>query len=280
MADSTLPVLTELGFDTQLIDLINQERAKVGANPLSAPDRIDDAADAHALDMATNNNLSLSGSDGSTPNSRIKDTGYLFANVGETIAIGDDAAQVVQTWMNDPTQRSLILNPTFQDTGVGTVLDNNGKLFWSEVFGGPDPAPADPMTPPADPMTPPADPMTPPADPMTPPADPMTPPADPMTASADPLGVTTVGDATDFQPSEDPVSNPDDKYPMGMKMSFAPKDMKNFDDMKHNPMFSGHGKKFHHASNDPIGAPTNPMGTSDMMGAPTNPMGMHHHHHH
>jgi hypothetical protein len=244
MADPTLPVLQELGFDTELIDLVNQERAKVGANPLSAPDRIDDAADAHALDMAINNNLSLSGSDGSTPNSRIQDTGYLFANVGETIAIGDDAAQVVAIWMNDPTQRSLILNPTFQDTGVGTVLDNNGKLFWSEVFGGPDPAPADPMN-----------------------------------APTDPLGVVTVGDPKDLQPSPDPVSNPDALDPMGMKMSFAPKDMRNFDDMKHNPMFSGHGQKFHRASNDPMGAP-NLMATSDMMGAPTNPMGMHHHHHH
>lgn len=244
MIDSTLPVLTELGFDTQLIDLVNQERAKVGAPPLSAPDRIDDAADAHAVDMATSGNLSLLGSDGSTPNSRIKDTGYPSANVGETIATGDDAAQVVATWMNDPTQRSLILNPTFQDTGVGTALDNNGTaLFWSEVFGGPDPAPAAPMT-----------------------------------APADPLGVVTVGDPTDLQPSPDPVSNPDALDPMGMKMSCAPKDMNHFDDMKHNPMFSGHGQKFHQASNDPMGAP-NLMGTSDMMGAPTNPMGMHHHHH-
>jgi Cysteine-rich secretory protein family len=259
MADSALPVLTELGFDAEVLDLINQERAKVGANPLNDSDQIDDAADSHALDLANNMTLSDTGSNGSTVNSRAKDSGYLFANVGEAIAAGPmDAKEVVAQWLNDPTQRDQLLNPTFTDAGLGTVADTNGKLYWVEGFGGPDPAPADPMTPPADPMTPPADPMTPPAD---------------------PLGDTTVGDATDFQPSEDPVSNPDDKYPMGMKMSFAPKDMKNFDDMKHNPMFSGHGKKFHHASNDQMGAPTNPMGTSDMMSAPPNPMGMHHHHH-
>jgi Cysteine-rich secretory protein family len=252
MADSALPVLTELGFDAEVLDLINAERAKVGAKALNDNGPIDDAVDRHALDLAKNMNLSDTGSDGSDVKSRAKDANYLFGNVGEAIAAGPmDAKEVVAQWLNDPTQRDQLLNPTFTDAGLGTVADTNGKLYWVEGFGGPDPAPADPMTP----------------------------PADPMTADADPLGDTTVGDATDFQPSEDPVSNPDDRYPMCIKMSFAPEDMKNFDDMKNNPMFTGHGKKFHHASNDPIGAPTNPMGTSDMMGAPTNPMGMHHHHH-
>jgi hypothetical protein len=243
MADPTLPVFQELGFDQELVDLINQERAKVGAIALNQPDRIDDAADAHALDMAQNNNLSLDGSDGSTSSSRIKDTGYLFANVGETIAIGDTAAEVVETWMNDPTQRSLILNPTFQDTGVGTVLDNNGVLFWSQVFGGPDPAPApapDPITGAPDPMAPTVDPITP--DPITP--DPMAPTVDPIAGTPDPMTPTVEPLMPDpVAPTVDPISPDPAPWKRGM--------------------CGGRGKG---RSHDLMSAPENPMGHSDIMG--------------
>jgi Ca2+-binding RTX toxin-like protein len=143
------PILTELGFDQQLIDLINQERAKSGAKPLTSNDQLDEASDKHALDMATNNNLSETGSDGSTPESRIKKEGFLSANVGETIANGADANEVFNTWLKDPNQSKKILNPTFEESGVGTVSSKDGKLFWAETYGGPDVAPPKPGMPPA-----------------------------------------------------------------------------------------------------------------------------------
>jgi hypothetical protein len=352
------PVLTELGFDGEVLDLINQERAKVGAKPLSDSGQIDDAVDRHALDLAKNMNLSDTGSDGSTVNSRAKDSGYLFANVGETISAGPmDAKEVVAQWLNDPTQRDKLLNPTFTDAGLGTVADTNGKLYWVEGFGGPDVAPEPKPEPAPVAMNPaPADPMMAPADPMKEPADPMKEPANKPNKNGgfgdkrkgmkkkdkdlfgdkqefgdkfkkefgdkfadkkefgdkfkkefgdkfddkkefgdkskkefgdkfggkkefgmnkkggDPFGDTTVGDAKDFQPSKDPVGNPGNKNRMGMKMSFGPKDMNKFDDMKNNPMI-GDVNKFQ-ASNDPMGPPKNPMGTSDAIGAPTDPMGM------
>jgi hypothetical protein len=325
------PVLTELGLDGQVLDLINQERAKVGAKPLADSGTRDDAADRHALDMAKNMNLSETGSDGSTIISRAKEAGFTSTNIGETIAAGPmDAKEVVAQWLNDPTQRDQLLNPTFTEAGLGTVADTNGKLFWAEAFGGPEVAPA-PKPAPA-----PVDPMMAPADPMKEPADPMKEPANKPKKNGgfggkrkgmkkkdkdlfgdnkkefgdkfkkefgdkfadkkefgdqfkkefggkfggkkefgmkkkggDPFGATSVGDPKDFQPSKDPVGNPGNKNRMGMKMSFGPKDMNKFDDMKNNSMI-GDVNKFQ-ASNDLMGAPTKPMGTSDMMCAPTNP---------
>jgi hypothetical protein len=149
------PVLTELGIDDEVLDLINQERAKVGVPQLADSETIDEAADLHALDMATNNNFSETGTDGSTVASRTNFFGYPFSNVGEAIAFGPaTAAEVVAQWLNDPVQRNTLLDPTFTEAGLGVVSNTDGTIYWAETFGGPDVAPA-PVT--ADPL--PVDPM-------------------------------------------------------------------------------------------------------------------------
>jgi hypothetical protein len=242
------PVLTELGIDGQVLDLINAERAKVGVKALNDNGQIDDAADRQALDMAKNMNLSETGSDGSTIASRTKDAGYASTNVDEAIAAGPmDAQEVVAQWLNDPTQKNKLLNPKFEDAALGTVADTNGKLYWAETFGGPEIAPA-PAPTPANPMTP------------------------PVAANPDPMGATTVGNPKDFYPSKNSMSGGSDKYQTGTKMSFAPTNYKS-EDLKNNPLMGD--VKNSQQSNDPMGAPQNPMGTSDMMSAPTYHMGMH-----
>jgi hypothetical protein len=172
------PKLVELGLDGQLLELINAERTKSGIKPLKDSGQRDDAADRHALDMAKNMNLSPTGSDGSTVATRAKEAGFASTNVGEAIAAGPkDVKEVVAQWLNDPTERSKLLNPNFEEAGLGTVADSTGKLFWAEAFGGPEVAPAPAPAPaPMDPMTPPVaanpDPMVPPANPMEPAKDP------------------------------------------------------------------------------------------------------------
>jgi hypothetical protein len=224
------PQLVELGFDGALLDLINGERTKAGIKPLNDNDQVDDAADNHALDMAKNMQLSDIGSDGSTLATRAKAAGFASPNVQETIAAGPmDVKEVLAQWLNDPTQKAKILDPTLTEAGLGTVADTNGKLYWSEVFGGPEVAPAPAPAPaPMDPMTPPVaanpDPMTPPADPMTPPVaanpDPMAPPANPM------------------EPAKDPIKNCDDGKKKDGKKNFG--ENKFFDGKK---KFGGNGKK-------------------------------------
>jgi hypothetical protein len=183
-----VPVLTELGLDLEVLDLINQERAKVGINPLNDNDDIDDAADRQAFDMATNNNFSEIGSDGSTLASRVENTNYPFSNAGEVIAFGPmTPAEVVAQWLNDPTQRNTLLNPTFTDAALGVVANTDGNIYWAETFGGPDVAPApvvaDPMTATSDPL--PEDPMM-AVDPTPASVDPMV-AVDPTLATVDPM---------------------------------------------------------------------------------------------
>ncbi|NJO97736.1 MAG: CAP domain-containing protein [Pleurocapsa sp. CRU_1_2] len=63
-------------FDQQILDLVNQERAKVGADPLSINQQLDQAADLHSQDQASMNNMTHTGSNGSDAGTRIQGEGY------------------------------------------------------------------------------------------------------------------------------------------------------------------------------------------------------------
>jgi uncharacterized protein YkwD len=63
-------------LEAQALVLINQEREKVGVPSLALSEELANAARRHSHDMATNSFLSHFGSDGSDPDTRIKDAGY------------------------------------------------------------------------------------------------------------------------------------------------------------------------------------------------------------
>jgi uncharacterized protein YkwD len=123
-------------FDQQILDLVNQERAKVGANPLRINEQLDLAADQHTLDQASMNNMSHIGSNGSKMGDRIKNAGYLFSSIGENVAYGyGDAAAVMSGWMNSPGHRQNILNPNYQEIGIGYAQGADGRPYWTQDFG-------------------------------------------------------------------------------------------------------------------------------------------------
>jgi uncharacterized protein YkwD len=123
-------------FDLEILGLVNQERAKVGADPLRINEQLDLAADLHTLDQASMNNMSHTGSSGSTMGDRIKDAGYVFSTAGENVAYGfTDAATVMNGWMNSEGHRRNILNPDYQEIGIGYAQGSDGRAFWTQDFG-------------------------------------------------------------------------------------------------------------------------------------------------
>jgi uncharacterized protein YkwD len=123
-------------FDRQILDLVNQERAKVGADPLKINEQLDLAADLHTLDQAKMNKMSHTGSNGSTMGDRITNAGYVFSSAGENVAYGfADAAAVVKGWMNSEGHRKNILNPNYKEIGVGYAEGADGRPYWTQDFG-------------------------------------------------------------------------------------------------------------------------------------------------
>ena len=146
-------------YETQVVQLINQQRAANGLPPLNIDSRLVQAARRHSQDMATHDFFSHIGSDGSTPGQRIRDAGYSFVSAGETIAGGyPSPSSVVQGWMNSPKHREILLG-NFVDVGVGYAY-NPGAFFgyyWTADFASPsawNPTPVPPTATPVPTATP------------------------------------------------------------------------------------------------------------------------------
>lgn len=121
------------GVEAQVLNLINQQRAANGLNPLALNAALSAAARVQSNDMACNNFISHTGSDGSTWADRIRAQGYDYANYPlENIYVGDpqfggNAEGAVAWWMNSQVHRDNILNNVVTEVGIGYVYNPNSE---------------------------------------------------------------------------------------------------------------------------------------------------------
>jgi uncharacterized protein YkwD len=122
----------------EVIALTNQQRAYYGLPPLQRVQTLMNAAQGHSQDMASNDFLGHTGSDGSDGGQRMTRAGYPWIAWGENVAAGyPTAAEVVQQWMNSPGHRANILDPGFRDIGAGHAYGPWSYYghYWTQVIG-------------------------------------------------------------------------------------------------------------------------------------------------
>ncbi|MFJ7421202.1 CAP domain-containing protein [Streptomyces uncialis] len=120
--------------ETQVVTLVNQERAKVGCSPVSADAGLARLAEAFSQDMAARGFFDHTDPDGDSPWDRAEAAGIDDLG-GENIARGQaDAAAVMDAWMDSPGHRANILNCEFTTLGVGAHFGSGGP-WWTQNFG-------------------------------------------------------------------------------------------------------------------------------------------------
>ncbi|HSL47394.1 MAG TPA: NBR1-Ig-like domain-containing protein [Anaerolineales bacterium] len=127
---------------TEVINAVNAHRARNGLPAYTVSAQLAQAAQRHAIDIACNKVYVHTGTDGSTPRSRVADTGYVAKTVSENVN-GNypplDGQGAVNWWINDktdPTHGKNLLSTTFTEIGVGyAFFDNYG--FYALVFAQP-----------------------------------------------------------------------------------------------------------------------------------------------
>jgi uncharacterized protein YkwD len=121
-------------FEQQVLGLVNAERRRGHCQPVRMDDKLRAAARAHSADMATNNFVDHTGSDGSSPADRMRKAGYPQA-LSENLARGPGSPQaVVRAWMHDRSDRANILDCDARAMGVG-VSFRGRTPFWTQDFG-------------------------------------------------------------------------------------------------------------------------------------------------
>lgn len=158
-------------FDQRILELVNEERAKAGVNPLEFDSRLDRAANLHNDEMVRADIMEHRVSGEAELGDRVRATGYNPSAWAENVAAGSETPeQVMNGWMNSPGHRSNILSPRYTDIGIGyeEAPDNrpyeNGNtdgrdydIYWTQVFGAGDDNDLAPQEPPADERKKPAD---------------------------------------------------------------------------------------------------------------------------
>ena len=133
---------TERSKLTEVINAVNAHRARNNLPAYTVNSKLAEAAQRHANDTACNKIYGHTGSDSSTAQSRVADTGYVAKSVSENVN-GNypplDGQGVVNWWINDKgdvRHGQNLVSTTFKEIGVGyAFFDNYG--FYALVFAQP-----------------------------------------------------------------------------------------------------------------------------------------------
>lgn len=115
----------------QVLEIVNKERASVGASPLTMDRDLLSAAMLRTAETVVSfSHTRPNGEKCYTASSKMS---------GENIAMGSGGlsatpAQVMDQWMNSPGHKSNILDTSFQSIGIGCIVTSSGT-YWVQCFG-------------------------------------------------------------------------------------------------------------------------------------------------
>ncbi|MHC1721655.1 MAG: CAP domain-containing protein [Aminipila sp.] len=134
-ATTTNTTNTVGSYEQQVVNLVNQERAKEGLAPLTLNAKLANVAETKAADMRDKNYFSHTSPTYGSPFDMMKQFGITYTAAGENIAKGQKTPEsVMSAWMNSPGHRANIMNSNYQQIGVGYVTDSNGTTYWVQEF--------------------------------------------------------------------------------------------------------------------------------------------------
>ena len=132
---------------TNMLHFVNQARAHerfcgdffyAPAPPLSWHYQLTQAAQIHTTDMAENNFFSHTGSNNSSPSSRVENAGYFWVYQGENLAAAvESSEEAVSRLLNSPEHCKNIMNPVYLHVGAACSKNNDSDhiLYWAQEFG-------------------------------------------------------------------------------------------------------------------------------------------------
>ncbi|MDD2377223.1 MAG: CAP domain-containing protein, partial [Bacilli bacterium] len=122
-------------LETEVIRLVNAERSRAGQPTLTENNEVSRVARTKSQDFINNNYFSHNSPTYGSPFEMLRSFGVSYTAAAENIARGQRTAEeVMNTWMNSSGHRANILNSTYNQIGVGVARDNNGTLYWTQMF--------------------------------------------------------------------------------------------------------------------------------------------------
>ncbi|MGM9551819.1 MAG: S-layer homology domain-containing protein [Clostridia bacterium] len=132
--DYELTDSSEIAFRKAVVTLVNEIRNDYGLNQLSENPDLAKVAQMKAEDMQNNDYFDHQSPTYGSPFDMMDEFGISYISAGENIAKGQSTPQeVVDSWMNSMGHRENILDPSYDQIGIGYSADED---IWVQMFIG------------------------------------------------------------------------------------------------------------------------------------------------
>jgi uncharacterized protein YkwD len=125
-------------LEERAVAAVNRARVEQGRAALEVNDELAAIARAHSRDMIRRLYFDHVAPDGVDATDRVRRRGVSFARVGENLHRNqgyDDAVdKAIRSWLSSPEHRELLLVPEFRETGLGVAVDEDGTVYFTQLF--------------------------------------------------------------------------------------------------------------------------------------------------
>jgi uncharacterized protein YkwD/uncharacterized membrane protein required for colicin V production len=119
--------------EAEMLQLLNQERARAGLEPLQPDERLRDVARAHSREMFELEYFAHDSPVSGSPADRVRQADIPFGLAGENLAFAPNVQVAHEGLMQSPGHRANILRPEFRRVGIGVIRSQfRGRMFTQE----------------------------------------------------------------------------------------------------------------------------------------------------
>lgn len=119
---------------SRMLELVNEERVKAGAKPLTFDVELANVANVKAKDMVDNNYFSHDSPTYGSPFNMMKNFGIRYSSAGENLAGYNSVDKAHVGLMNSDGHRRNILNPNFTHIGIGVHKSPKYGYVFVQMF--------------------------------------------------------------------------------------------------------------------------------------------------
>jgi len=126
-------------MSTQVLHLVNLERGVEGLPPLVLDPVLEGVAEDFACRMIDEGFFAhRDPGTGEGVSERAAAAEYPYLSIGENLAAGQvSAAEVMRVWMESPSHRANILDPSWEEIGIAVRFGGEYSVYWVQEFGQP-----------------------------------------------------------------------------------------------------------------------------------------------
>ena len=125
-----------LTIEQGLFNLVNIERKKLGLTPVKLSPPLSFHARKHSQNMALRGDISHLSTSGETYSERLVEGRFYFIKIGENVAYSQTYIPefIHQSFMDSPGHRANVLDPDFDELGIGVVFKKDKGYYVTQDF--------------------------------------------------------------------------------------------------------------------------------------------------